>query len=215
MLITASGGPFRGRKREELEHVQVEDALKHPNWAMGRKITIDSATLVNKGLEVMEARWLFDVDLDHIQVVVQPKSIIHSMVEFVDGAVLAQLGTPDMKLPIQYALYYPERRYLPGERLDFSALKEITFDNPDMDTFKGLPLAMQASRLGGSMPTVFNAANERAVAMFLKKQIGFLDIYRIIEESMERHEIIQNPVLEQILETEAKTYEWIESRWNV
>ena len=215
LLITASGGPFRGRKREELEHVQVEDALKHPNWAMGRKITIDSATLVNKGLEVMEARWLFDVDLDHIQVVVQPKSIIHSMVEFVDGAVLAQLGTPDMKLPIQYALYYPERRYLPGERLDFSALKEITFDNPDMDTFKGLPLAMQASRLGGSMPTVFNAANERAVAMFLNKQIGFLDIYRIIEESMERHEIIQNPVLEQILETEAKTYEWIESRWNV
>ena len=215
LLITASGGPFRGRKREELEHVQVEDALKHPNWAMGRKITIDSATLVNKGLEVMEARWLFDVDLDHIQVVVQPKSIIHSMVEFVDGAVLAQLGTPDMKLPIQYALYYPERRYLPGERLDFSSLKEITFDNPDMDTFKGLPLAMQASRLGGSMPTVFNAANERAVAMFLNKQIGFLDIYRIIEESMERHEIIQNPVLEQILETEAKTYEWIESRWNV
>ena len=215
LLITASGGPFRGRKREELEHVQVEDALKHPNWAMGRKITIDSATLVNKGLEVMEARWLFDVDLDHIQVVVQPKSIIHSMVEFVDGAVLAQMGTPDMKLPIQYALYYPERRYLPGERLDFSALKEITFDNPDMDTFKGLPLAMQASRLGGSMPTVFNAANERAVAMFLNKQIGFLDIYRIIEESMERHEIIQNPVLEQILETEAKTYEWIESRWNV
>ena len=215
LLITASGVPFRGRKREDLEHVQVEDALKHPNWAMGKKITIDSATLVNKGLEVMEARWLFDVDLDHIQVVVQPKSIIHSMVEFVDGAVLAQLGTPDMKLPIQYALYYPERRYLPGERLDFSALKEITFDNPDMDTFKGLPLAMQASRLGGSMPTVFNAANERAVAMFLKKQIGFLDIYRIIEESMERHEIIQNPVLEQILETEAKTYEWIESRWNV
>ena len=213
LLITASGGPFRGRKREELEHVQVEDALKHPNWAMGRKITIDSATLVNKGLEVMEARWLFDVDLDHIQVVVQPKSIIHSMVEFVDGAVLAQLGTPDMKLPIQYALYYPERRYLPGERLDFSALKEITFDNPDMDTFKGLPLAMQASRLGGSMPTVFNAANERAVAMFLNKQIGFLDIYRIIEESMERHEIIQNPVLDQILETEEKTYEWIESRW--
>ena len=215
LLITASGGPFRGRKREELEHVQVEDALKHPNWAMGRKITIDSATLVNKGLEVMEARWLFDVDLDHIQVVVQPKSIIHSMVEFVDGAVLAQLGTPDMKLPIQYALYYPERRYLPGERLDFSSLKEITFDNPDMDTFKGLPLAMQASRLGGSMPTVFNAANERAVAMFLNKQIGFLDIYRIIEESMERHEIIPNPVLDQILETEEKTYEWIESRWNV
>lgn len=213
LLITASGGPFRGKKREELEHVQVEDALKHPNWAMGRKITIDSATLVNKGLEVMEARWLFDVDLDQIQVVVQPKSIIHSMVEFVDGAVLAQLGTPDMKLPIQYALYYPERRYLPGDRLDFSALKEITFDNPDMETFRGLPLAIQASRLGGSMPTVFNAANERAVAKFLNKEIGFLDIYRIIEEAMQRHEIIENPELEQILETEEKTYEWIESRW--
>ena len=213
LLITASGGPFRGKKREELEYVQVEDALKHPNWAMGRKITIDSATLVNKGLEVMEARWLFDVELDQIQVVVQPKSIIHSMVEFVDGAVLAQLGTPDMKLPIQYALYYPERRYLPGDRLDFSALKEITFDNPDMETFRGLPLAIQASRLGGSMPTVFNAANERAVAKFLNKEIGFLDIYRIIEEAMQRHEIIENPELEQILETEEKTYEWIESRW--
>ncbi len=213
LLITASGGPFRGKKRKELEHVQVEDALKHPNWAMGRKITIDSATLVNKGLEVMEARWLFDVELDQIQVVVQPKSIIHSMVEFVDGAVLAQLGTPDMKLPIQYALYYPERRYLPGERLDFSVLKEITFDNPDMETFRGLPLAIQASRLGGSMPTVFNAANERAVAKFLNKEVGFLDIYRIIEESMQRHEIIENPELEQILETEEKTYEWIESRW--
>ena len=215
LLITASGGPFRGKIREELRNIRPEDALKHPNWVMGRKITIDSSTLVNKGLEVMEAHWLFDVDFDHIQVVVQPQSVIHSMVEFKDGAVMAQLGTPDMKLPIQYALYYPERRYLPGERLDFSALKEITFDNPDMDTFKGLPLAMQASRLGGSMPTVFNAANERAVAMFLNKQIGFLDIYRIIEESMERHEIIQNPVLDQILETEEKTYEWIESRWNV
>ena len=213
LLITASGGPFRGKKREDLEHVQVEDALKHPNWAMGRKITIDSATLVNKGLEVMEAKWLFDVDLDHIQVVVQPKSIIHSMVEFLDGAVLAQLGTPDMKLPIQYALYYPERRYLPGDRLDFSMLKEITFDNPDMETFRGLPLAMEASRLGGSMPTVFNAANERAVAKFLNKEIRFLDIYRIIEEAMQQHENIENPGLEQILETEEKTYEWIESRW--
>ena len=213
LLITASGGPFRGKKREDLEHVQVEDALKHPNWAMGRKITIDSATLVNKGLEVMEAKWLFDVDLDHIQVVVQPKSIIHSMVEFLDGAVLAQLGTPDMKLPIQYALYYPERRDLPGDRLDFSMLKEITFDNPDMETFRGLPLAMEASRLGGSMPTVFNAANERAVAKFLNKEIRFLDIYRIIEEAMQQHENIENPGLEQILETEEKTYEWIESRW--
>lgn len=213
LLITASGGPFRGRKREELINVQVEDALRHPNWAMGRKITIDSATLVNKGLEVMEAKWLFDVDLDHIQVVVQPKSIIHSMVEFVDGAVLAQLGTPDMKLPIQYALYYPERRYLPGERLDFSVLSEIAFEKPDTDTFLGLPLAMQASRLGGSMPTVFNAANERAVAKFLNRKISFLDIYRIIGEAMERHQVIENPVLEQILETEEKTYEWIESRW--
>ena len=213
LLITASGGPFRGRKREDLEHVQVEDALKHPNWAMGRKITIDSATLVNKGLEVMEAKWLFDVDLDHIEVVVQPKSIIHSMVEFVDGAVLAQLGTPDMKLPIQYALYYPERRYLPGDRLDFSTLKQITFEEPDMETFLGLPLAMKASRIGGSMPTVFNAANERAVAKFLNKKIGFLDIYRIIEESMERHQTIAHPELDEILETEMKTYEWIESRW--
>ena len=213
LLITASGGPFRGKKREELEQVQVEDALKHPNWAMGQKITIDSATLVNKGLEVMEAKWLFDVDLDQIQVVVQPKSIIHSMVEFVDGAVLAQMGTPDMKLPIQYALYYPERRYLPGERLDFGKLKEITFEEPDMDTFLGLPLAMKASRIGGSMPTVFNAANERAVAKFLKRKIGFLDIYRIIEEAMEHHAFVENPALEQILEAEAKTYEWIEGRW--
>ena len=213
LLITASGGPFRGKKREELEQVQVEDALKHPNWAMGQKITIDSATLVNKGLEVMEAKWLFDVDLDQIQVVVQPKSIIHSMVEFVDGAVLAQMGTPDMKLPIQYALYYPERRYLPGERLDFGKLKEITFEEPDMDTFLGLPLAMKASRIGGSMPTVFNAANEWAVAEFLKRKIGFLDIYRIIEEAMEHHAFVENPALEQILEAEAKTYEWIEGRW--
>ena len=213
LLITASGGPFRGKKREELEQVQVEDALKHPNWAMGQKITIDSATLVNKGLEVMEAKWLFDVDLDQIQVVVQPKSIIHSMVEFVDGAVLAQMGTPDMKLPIQYALYYPERRYLPGERLDFGKLKEITFEEPDMDTFLGLPLAMKASRIGGSMPTVFNAANEWAVAKFLKRKIGFLDIYRIIEEAMEHHAFVENPALEQILEAETKTYEWIEGRW--
>ena len=215
LLITASGGPFRGKKREDLEHVKVEDALKHPNWAMGQKITIDSATLVNKGLEVMEAKWLFDVDLDHIQVVVQPKSIIHSMVEFVDGAVMAQLGTPDMKLPIQYALYYPHRRYLPGERLDFKTLTEITFEEPDMETFLGLPMAMEASRRGGSMPTVFNAANERAVAKFLHGQIGFLDIYRNIREAMDRHQVIEHPGLEEILETEAKTYEWMESRWSV
>ena len=215
LLITASGGPFRGMKASDLAHVKVEDALKHPNWAMGQKITIDSATLVNKGLEVMEAKWLFDVDLDHIQVVVQPKSIIHSMVEFVDGAVMAQLGTPDMKLPIQYALYYPHRRYLPGERLDFKTLTEITFEEPDMETFLGLPMAMEASRRGGSMPTVFNAANERAVAKFLHGQIGFQDIYRSIREAMDRHQVIEHPCLEEILETEAKTYEWMESRWSV
>lgn len=213
LLITASGGPFRGKKREDLKNVRVEDALNHPNWSMGQKITIDSATLVNKGLEVMEARWLFDVDLEHIQVVVQPKSIIHSMVEFTDGAVLAQLGTPDMKLPIQYALYYPQRRYLPGDRLDFSALRQITFEEPDEETFRGLSLARQAAETGGSMPTVFNASNERAVAKFLRREISFLDIYSIIEEAMERHQVIAHPVLEEILETEAKTYEWIESRW--
>lgn len=213
LLITASGGPFRGRKREELEYVTLADTLKHPNWVMGQKITVDSATLVNKGLEVMEARWLFDVDLDHIQVVVQPKSIIHSMVEFKDGAVMAQLGTPDMRLPIQYALYYPERRYLDGERLDFHKLKEITFEDPDMDTFLGLPMAMDAARKGGSMPTVFNAANELAVKKFLQEKIGFLDIYDIIAQSMERHTVIRNPDLEEILTVEDETYKWIESRW--
>ena len=213
LLITASGGPFRGRKREELEHVTLADTLKHPNWVMGQKITVDSATLVNKGLEVMEARWLFDVDLDHMQVVVQPKSIIHSMVEFKDGAVMAQLGTPDMRLPIQYALYYPERRYLDGERLDFHKLKEITFEDPDMDTFLGLPMAMDAARKGGSMPTVFNAANELAVKKFLQEKIGFLDIYDIIAQSMERHTVIRNPELEEILAVEDETYKWIESRW--
>ncbi len=213
LLITASGGPFRGRKTADLLHVTVEDALKHPNWAMGQKITIDSATLVNKGLEVMEAKWLFDVDIDRIQVVVQPKSIIHSMVQFQDGAVMAQLGTPDMKLPIQYALYYPERRYLAGERLDFDMLKSIAFEAPDMETFLGLPMAMESSRIGGSMPTVFNAANEKAVALFLKKQIGFLDIYHIIRDAMDAHEVIANPQLEDILETEQKTYERIDLRW--
>ena len=213
LLITASGGPFRGRKREELEYVTLADTLKHPNWVMGQKITVDSATLVNKGLEVMEARWLFDVDLDHIQVVVQPKSIIHSMVEFKDGAVMAQLGTPDMRLPIQYALYYPERRYLDGERLDFHKLKEITFEDPDMDTFLGLPMAMDAARKEGSMPTVFNAANELAVKKFLQEKIGFLDIYDIIAQSMERHTVIRNPELEEILAVEDETYKWIESRW--
>lgn len=213
LLITASGGPFRGKKRENLAHVTVEDTLKHPNWVMGQKITVDSATLVNKGLEVMEARWLFDMDLEHIQVVVQPQSIIHSMVEFEDGAVMAQLGTPDMRLPIQYALYYPDRRYLKGDRLDFSALRQITFEEPDMETFQGLPMAIQASRTGGSMPTVFNAANELAVRKFLQKRIGFLDIYDIIGQSMSRHKVIADPDLDQILETEKETYQWIESRW--
>ena len=213
LLITASGGPFRGKKTENLQHVTLADTLKHPNWVMGQKITVDSATLVNKGLEVMEARWLFDVDLDHIQVVVQPKSIIHSMVEFKDGAVMAQLGTPDMRLPIQYALYYPERRFLDGERLDFHKLKEITFEDPDMDTFLGLPMAMEAARKGGSMPTVFNAANELAVKKFLQEKIRFLDIYEIIRQSMDRHQVIQNPNLEEILAVEDETYKWIESRW--
>lgn len=213
LLITASGGPFRGRKREELEQIRVEDALKHPNWAMGQKITIDSATLVNKGLEVMEAKWLFDVDLDRIQVVVQPQSVIHSMIQFTDGSIMAQLGTPDMRLPIQYALYGGERRYLDGERLDFAALGSITFENPDMETFKGLPLAMEASGRGGSMPTVFNAANEKAVALFLQRKIRFLDIYTIIEEAMERHEVISNPAVEDILNIEQDVYDRIESRW--
>lgn len=212
LLITASGGPFRGKKTKELANVTVQDALKHPNWAMGRKITIDSATLVNKGLEVMEAKWLFGVDLDRIDVVVQPKSIIHSMVEFVDGAVIAQLGTPDMKLPIQYALYYPERRYLPGERLDFKKLTEIAFEVPDMETFRGLPLAMEASRRGGSMPTIFNAANERAVAAFLDEKIGFLDIYTLIEEAMAAHQIKEHPDLEQILDAEKEAWEFVD-RW--
>ena len=213
ILLTASGGPFRGKKREELQGIQVEDALKHPNWAMGRKITIDSSTLVNKGLEMMEARWLFGVEPKDIQIVVQPKSIIHSMVEFVDGAVIAQLGTPDMKLPIQYALYYPERRYLPGERLDFGTLTQITFEKPDMETFTGLKLAFDAAAAGGSMPTVYNAANEKAVALFLDRKIGWLSIPEIIEASMGAHQVIENPSVEEILETEQAVYEFIESRW--
>ena len=213
LLITASGGPFRGKKRKDLERVTVADTLKHPNWVMGQKITVDSATLVNKGLEVMEARWLFDVDLDHIQVVVQPQSVIHSMVEFKDGAVMAQLGTPDMRLPIQYALYYPERRCLEGERLDFASLKEITFEEGDMETFLGLPMAISAAKEGGSMPTVFNAANELAVKKFLHQEINFLDIYDIIGQSMERHKKTEHPDLEEILAAEQETYRWIESRW--
>ena len=213
ILLTASGGPFRGRKREELTDIQVEDALKHPNWAMGRKITIDSSTMVNKGLEVIEAKWLFGVSVDQIQVVVQPQSIIHSMVEYEDGAVIAQLGTPDMKLPIQYALYYPERRYLPGDRLDFTTLSQITFEQPDMDTFYGLKLAYEAGRTGGSLPTVFNAANERAVALFLERRIRYLQISEIIQACMEAHRNIAVPTAEEILKTEQETYEFIKNRW--
>ena len=212
ILLTASGGPFRGKKREELKNIQVEDALKHPNWEMGRKITIDSSTMVNKGLEVIEAKWLFGVTVDQIQVVVQPQSIIHSMVEYEDGAVIAQLGTPDMKLPIQYALYYPERRYLPGDRLDFAALQQITFEKPDMETFYGLKLAYEAGRRGGSLPTVLNAANERAVAMFLDRKIGYLQIPEIIQACMENHKNIEDPTVEEILKTEQETYQFIKNR---
>lgn len=210
LLITASGGPFRGKDREFLEGVTVEDALKHPNWSMGRKITIDSATLVNKGLEVIEAKWLFDIEPEDIEVVVQPQSIIHSMVEFEDGSIKAQLGTPDMKLPIQYALYYPERRYLAGDRLDFKALSGILIDMPDMDTFKGLSFAYESIKIGGSMPTVFNAANEKAVGLFLDKKIKFLQIYDIIDACMKAHNVIDNPTLDEILETEQWVYSFIE-----
>ena len=213
ILLTASGGPFRGKKREDLMNIQVEDALKHPNWEMGRKITIDSSTLVNKGLEVIEAKWLFDVDIEQIQVVVHPQSIIHSMVEFVDGAIIAELGTPDMKLPIQYALYYPERRFLPGERVDFYTLSQLTFEKPDLDTFYGLRLAFEAGKAGGSLPTVYNAANELAVSRFLERKIGYLQIPEIIETCMAAHKNILNPSVEEILQTEQAVYEQIESRW--
>ena len=213
ILLTASGGPFRGWTREQMKNVQVEDALKHPNWAMGQKITIDSATMVNKGLEVIEAKWLFNVDIDDVKPIVQPQSIIHSMVQFKDGAVIAQLGTPDMKLPIQYALYYPERRYLAGDRLDFAKIGQITFEEPDLNNFVGLDLAFKAGRMGGSMPTVFNAANEKAVAKFLNREISFLEITDIIEYCMENHKNIENPTVEQILETEGWAYELIDSRW--
>ncbi|MDU5290563.1 MAG: 1-deoxy-D-xylulose-5-phosphate reductoisomerase [Clostridium sp.] len=210
ILLTASGGPFRGRSRQELAGMRAEDALKHPNWSMGRKITVDSASLVNKALEVMEARWLFDVELDSIQVVIHPQSIIHSMVEYVDGAVIAQLGMPDMKLPIQYALFYPERRPMAGERVDFFKLGHITFERPDTEVFTGLKLGMQAARTGGSMPTVFNAANEKAVAMFLNHSIGFLEIPELIEKCMNHHRVIENPNVNEILQAEAETYEYIE-----
>lgn len=212
ILLTASGGPFRGRSREQLQNIQVEDALKHPNWAMGRKITIDSSTLVNKGLEVMEAKWLFGVDLDRIQVVVHPQSIIHSAVQFVDGAIMAQLGTPDMKLPIQYALFYPDRRPMAGKRVDFFDLAQITFEKPDLENFTGLALAYEAAKAGGSLPTVYNAANEKAVALFLERRIAYLQIPELIGEAMEQHKLIEEPTVEQILEAEAETYEYISGR---
>ena len=211
ILLTASGGPFRGKKREELRDIQVEDALKHPNWSMGRKITIDSSTLVNKGLEVMEAKWLFGVDYDNIVVVVHPQSIIHSMVEYVDGAVIAQLGTPDMKLPIQYALTYPDRRPMEGKKLDFYELSSMTFEKPDTDTFRGLSMAYDAIAAGGSMPTVFNAANEKAVSLFLNREIKFLEIYDLIQGAMNNHKVKENPTVEEILEAEAEAYEYIDS----
>lgn len=214
ILLTASGGPFRGMKSEQLKTVTLEMALKHPNWAMGKKITIDSATMVNKGLEVIEAKWLFDVEPDQIEVVVQPQSVIHSMVQFEDGAVMAQLGAPDMRLPIQYALYYPERVFLDGPRVDFSQLSQLTFEKPDMETFKGLQYAYDAISAGGSMPTVFNAANELMVAKFLNKTAKFLEIYEMIEICMGRHTVIANPTVEEILETENWVCEIIESRWN-
>ena len=213
ILLTASGGPFRGWTKEQLAGVRPEDALKHPNWTMGRKITIDSSTMVNKGLEVMEARWLFGVEMDQVQVVVQPQSVIHSMVEYEDGAVIAQLGTPDMKLPIQYALYYPERRFLAGDRLDFAKLAQITFEAPDFENFHGLSLAYKAGRRGGTLPTVFNAANERAVQKFLDREIGYLTITDMIEAAMEHHTVKENPTVEEILAAEQETYDFIESRW--
>lgn len=212
ILLTASGGPFRGWTREQMASVQVEDALKHPNWSMGHKITIDSATLVNKGLEVMEAHWLFHVPIDHVQVVVQPASIIHSMVEYEDGAVIAQMGTPDMKLPIQYALYYPERRPLAGDRLDFWKLTEIAFEKPDPENFRGLALAYEAGKAGGSLPVVFNAANEFAVAEFLDRRAGYLEITDMIAESMAHHTRISHPSLVQVLEAEQETYEFLRRR---
>ena len=212
ILLTASGGPFRGKTKADLEKVQVEDALKHPNWAMGRKITIDSSTMVNKGLEVMEAKWLFGVDLDRIQVVVHPQSVIHSAVQYVDGAVIAQLGVPDMKLPIQYALFYPDRRYMPGKRLDLFELGQMTFEKPDPDTFTGLALAYEAARAGGSMPTVYNAANEKAVALFLDRKIRYLQIPEIIAEAMAHNRRIEEPSVEQILAAEAETYDYIAGR---
>ena len=212
ILLTASGGPFRGWTRDRMANIQVEDALKHPNWNMGHKITIDSSTMVNKGLEVMEAKWLFDAELDQIQVIVHPQSIIHSMVQYVDGAIMAQLGTPDMKLPIQYALFYPDRRPMVGKRVDFFELGSITFEKPDPENFEGLALAYQAARTGGSLPTVFNAANERAVALFLAKKLGYLQIPELIRGAMEAHKVTPAPNVQEILEAEQFAYDWIASK---
>lgn len=213
ILLTASGGPFRGKTREYLEHVTLADALKHPNWSMGRKITVDSSTMVNKGLEVIEAQWLFGVSVDDVQVVVQPQSIVHSMVQFGDGGVMAQLGSADMRLPIQYALLYPERRVLDSKKFDFYELGSITFEKPDMETFKGLGFAYDSARRGGNTPTVFNAANELAVSRFLNESIRYLDIYEIIEYALENIRHIDNPDVDDILTTEKEVYELIESRW--
>lgn len=213
IILTASGGSFRGMKKEELKDIKPEDALRNPNWSMGKKITVDSSTMVNKGLEVIEAKWLFGMELDNIEVVIQPQSIIHSMIEFEDGAVMAQMGVPDMKLPIQYALCYPKRRILKGERLNFYKISQITFEKPDMETFEGLKLAYEAGKIGGSMLTVFNAANEKAVAMFLEKKVGFLDIPKIIKECMQTHKNIASPLLSDILEIEKDVYKFIESRY--
>lgn len=215
LYLTASGGPFRGRNKEELAAVTVEQALAHPNWLMGPKITVDSATMINKGLEIIEAKWLFDVELEQIHVLVQPQSIIHSMVGFRDGAVMAQLGTPDMRLPIQYALYYPDRTYLGGERLDFEKIAKIHFEKPDTDVLRGIPLAVESSRIGGSMPTVMNAANEYAVAKFLNKDIGFLQIYDMIEYAMEHHQVIEDPDLDEILAVENETRQRLQKNWNL
>ena len=213
ILLTASGGPFRGKTLEELENVKLEDALKHPNWSMGAKITIDSATMINKGLEVMEAKWLFDVNLNQVEVVVHPQSILHSAVEFMDGAVIGQMGTPDMRLPILYALFYPNRKTLYAESLDLFKVGTLTFEKPDLETFYGLSLAYDAMEAGGNVPTVFNAANERAVAKFLNNKIKFIEIPEIVSEAMINVEFMENPSIEQVLETEKLTYEFIESRW--
>lgn len=215
ILLTASGGPFRGKKREELAAMTAADALKHPNWDMGPKVTIDSSSLVNKGLEVMEARWLFDVSLDNIEVLVHPQSIVHSAVQYVDGAVIAQLGVPDMKLPIQYALFYPDRRPMAEKRLDLFELGSLTFEKPDTDTFRGLKLAFDSAYAGGSMPTVFNAANEMAVRRFLKGDIRYLEIFDMIEEAMTHHNKIENPDVSAILDTEKEVYEFLGTKYGI